>query len=194
MSKRFQLSMNANIQLEIPDTPKPDEMAESTDSSLGRLDKWIKECNANHPRCQRARDLRLAEDRFIPTRLIELTGSDPESGRLRLVETKDWTDQATLRPYLTLSHCWGELKMFCTYPSNEKRYLAAIDMNELPKTFRHVMRLAWRLRISYVWIDSICVIQGEKGDFESEAQSVPPGQKTVSLPIFVSAYRFFAST
>lgn len=152
-------------------------MPTNTVSSLEKLDQWITECHTNHPRCQQARDLRLSEARFIPTRLIELTGSNPESGQLRLVETKTWTSQTPLKPYMTLSHCWGKLKMFCTYPENVQRFLNNINLEELPKTFRHVMRLAWRLGISYVWIDSICVIQGEKGDFGSEAQSVYLGQE-----------------
>lgn len=166
-----------NNQAEISDTPKPDAMPKCTKSSLEQLDKWITECHTNHPRCQQARKLRLDESRFIPTRLIELTGSNPQNGRLRLVETKGWSDRTT---YMTLSHCWGELKMFRTLPENVDKHLDNINLDEMPKTFRHVMRLAWRLEIHYVWIDSICVIQGDKGDFGSEAQLVHPGREKSS--------------
>lgn len=168
------MKASANRRLEVPDIPKPDALTEDTTSSLEQLEKWITECHVNHPRCQRARDLRQSEARFIPTRLIELTGTSPESGRLRLVETKTWSEKSILEPYMTLSHCWGQIEMFCTYPENVEKYLENIDFKELPKTFRHVMRLAWRLEVRYIWIDSICVIQGEKGDFGSEAQLVYP--------------------
>lgn len=160
---------SANSRPELCNTPNPNAMSNDTASSLEQLDRWISECHTNHPRCQRARDLRLSEPTFIPTRLIEIIGPNPESGRLRLVETKDWLPGTPLKPYMTLSHCWGELKMFCTYPEDKAKFLDNIDLKQMPKTFRHVMRLAWRLGISYVWIDSICVIQGDKGDFGSEA-------------------------
>lgn len=150
-------------------------MATNTESGLDQLDKWINECKADHPRCQRARELRKKEEPFIPTRLIELSGPCPETGRLRLIETSDWNDEQKSSPYLTLSHCWGDrtvLEMFCTYPDNIKQFLVNIELAKLPRTFENVMRLAWRLRIRYVWIDSVCVIQGDKGDFKIEAQSV----------------------
>jgi len=145
-------------------------LTENTEASLYQLEKWINECNANHPRCQHARETRMAEEFFIPTRLIELI----EGGRLRLVETSQWSDQQKSSPYLTLSHCWGDPKvftMFCTYPSNVKEFLqVGIELPELPKTFKNVMNLARKLGINYVWIDSICVIQGKFGDFNIEAQ------------------------
>jgi hypothetical protein len=150
-------------------------MATNTESGLDQLDKWINECKADHPGCQRARELRKKEEPFIPTRLIELNGPYPEAGQLRLIETSDWSDEQKSRPYLTLSHCWGDrtvLEMFCTYPDNIEQFLVNIELAKLPKTFENVMRLAWRLRISYVWIDSVCVIQGDKGDFKIEAQLV----------------------
>jgi hypothetical protein len=147
-------------------------MNKNTDASLEQLDKWIDECNTGHPRCGRARLTRMDKERHIPTRLIQLTGTNPESGRLRLVETSQWTNQQKSKPYMTLSHCWGTLKMFCTTPSNVKEHLrVGIKLDSLPRTFNDVMRLAWRLKISYVWIDSICVIQDDNGkDFNIEAQ------------------------
>jgi Heterokaryon incompatibility protein (HET) len=165
-------------------------MAINTESGLDQLDEWIKECKADHPRCQRARELRKNEKPFIPTRLIELIGPSPEGGRLRLIETSEWSDEQYSRPYLTLSHCWGDpemFKMFCTYPDDVKEFLVNIELAKLPKTFENVMRLAWRLGISYVWIDSICVIQGPKGDFNIEAQLVIPGYESVVV-LFLSLY------
>ncbi|QDS71992.1 hypothetical protein FKW77_001655 [Venturia effusa] len=156
----------------IPNLPNPDAMPKNTMSSLEQLDKWLDECHKNHPRCQQTRQLRLSEARFVPTRLIELTGPNEESGRLRLVETKNWSSHTPLEPYMTLSHCWGEtetFKMFKTVPENVGQFLDNIDLDKMPKTFRNVIGLAWRLEIQYVWIDSICVIQGDNGDFGSEA-------------------------
>jgi hypothetical protein len=173
--QRNRLSIKTDFVADIPDAPDPNQMVMNTESGLGQLDEWIKECKENHPRCDRAREQRMTEKPFIPTRLIELIGPGPEDGRLRLIETSEWSDEQSTKPYLTLSHCWGDPKVFSTYPSNVEEFLVSIELAKLPKTFENVMRLAWRLGISYVWIDSICVIQGPKGDFNIEAQLVTFG-------------------
>lgn len=165
-------------------------MVMNTESGLDQLDKWIEECKESHPRCDRAREQRMTEKPFVPTRLIELIGLGPKDGSLRLIETSEWSDEQSSEPYLTLSHCWGDPKvfqMFCTYPSNVEKFLDKIELAKLPKTFENIMRLAWRLRIRYVWIDSICVIQGPEGDFNIEAQLVTFGKKPV-VGIFLSLY------
>jgi hypothetical protein len=178
--------LKADFSADIPGSPDPDQMAINTESGLDQLDEWIKECKTDHPRCQRARELRKNEKPFIPTRLIELIGPGPEGGRLRLIETSEWSDEQSSRPYLTLSHCWGDpkvFKVFCTYPNDVTEFLVNIELAKLPKTFENVMRLAWKLGISYVWIDSICIIQGSKGDFNIEAQLVTSGYESVVVLI-----------
>lgn len=39
----------------------------------------------------------------------------------------------------------------------------------LPLTFQHAVAITRDLGVEYLWIDSICIIQGEDGDFKYEA-------------------------
>jgi len=39
----------------------------------------------------------------------------------------------------------------------------------MPRLFLDVFRLCSRLGIQFVWIDSLCIIQGDDGDFPAEA-------------------------
>ncbi|KAF2419879.1 HET-domain-containing protein, partial [Tothia fuscella] len=74
-------------------------------------------------------------------------------------------------PYVTLSHCWGG-KVFTRLlkkllPSFQKK----LPLNELPRTFRDAIHFTRRLNsdIRYIWIDSLCIVQDDDEDWNSEA-------------------------
>jgi hypothetical protein len=149
------------------------------DSSLyfELLRQWLRECK-RHSKCRRKAD-------FCPTRLIYVGNSDPNM--LKLVE------QAGQVYYIALSHCWGDpttddKEKFCTTPSNLSRRRNAFTFNDLPKTFQDAIQVTRELRIQYLWIDSLCIIQGEEGntDWETEAKLMER--------VFNSAYCTIAAT
>lgn len=45
-----------------------------------------------------------------------------------------------------------------------------IAWDTLPRNFRNAIEVARALGIDYIWIDSLCIVQGEGGDFEAEGQ------------------------
>ncbi|KEY64228.1 hypothetical protein S7711_03513 [Stachybotrys chartarum IBT 7711] len=59
-------------------------------------------------------------------------------------------------------------------------YKQEIDFNKLPATFQHAITITRKIGQQYIWIDSLCIIQGPGGDFDQEA----PKMET----IFSSAY------
>lgn len=73
--------------------------------------------------------------------------------------------------YVTLSHAWGEKPSFITLKENnekdfEKRLpLAQPDFN---KTFIEAMTMAGLLGYTYIWIDSLCIKQDSREDWEQE--------------------------
>ncbi|KAK4442309.1 HET-domain-containing protein, partial [Podospora aff. communis PSN243] len=50
-----------------------------------------------------------------------------------------------------------------------KRQLPA---QRLPKTFQDAIELARKLRIRYIWIDSLCIVQDDAGDWASESKQM----------------------
>lgn len=40
----------------------------------------------------------------------------------------------------------------------------------LPRNFRNAIEVARALDVGYIWIDSLCIVQGEGGDFATEGQ------------------------
>lgn len=73
--------------------------------------------------------------------------------------------------YVTLSHCWGTAPFLRLTRDELRRFQDGIPIDSLPQTFQDVIIIAWRLRIRYIWIDALCIIQqGDNGlDWEREA-------------------------
>lgn len=101
-----------------------------------------------------------------------------QSPILRLVETQHET---VLSPhYIALSHPWGDTTSYEAYVTLRKddsgkerdlhRFKTSITYNDLPKTFRHAVDCTRNLGIRYLWIDSICIVQGNDGDFPEESK------------------------
>lgn len=89
----------------------------------------------------------------------------------RLVETA----QGSSGKYLALSHRWGDLseeQKFCTYDRNIERLKEVIPVNKLPKSFQDAVRVTRALHIRYLWIDSLCIIQDNTEDWDSESKKM----------------------
>lgn len=48
--------------------------------------------------------------------------------------------------------------------------MQGINMDDLPATFGDAVRVTRALGLLYLWIDSLCIIQGPDGDFNQEAR------------------------
>lgn len=116
----------------------------------------------------------------LPTRLIDV-GKEGED-RVRLWETHS----ADSGEYIALSHPWGKGRHFCTYRENIAEHKKGIDVEELPATFRDAVITTRALGLRYLWIDSICIIQGPDGDFNVESKRMES--------VFSSAYCVIAAS
>lgn len=106
-----------------------------------------------------------------------------------LVARRDLDTGHDLR-YIALSHPWGNTLQndhFCTTPGNfQQRLNSGIPFEKLPLTFKNAVQVTRSLNIRYLWIDSLCIIQGDGGDFDKEAKNMET--------IFSSAYCVIAAS
>lgn len=74
--------------------------------------------------------------------------------------------------WVALSHQWGQGDMLRTLPGNKQNHIDGIPFSQLPETFKDAVKVTRALGRSYLWIDSLCIIQGPgpHGDFEQEAK------------------------
>jgi hypothetical protein len=71
--------------------------------------------------------------------------------------------------YVALSHSWGSSPMMVTTSETYRAHLQGIMISELPRTFRDAVIITERLKVRYLWIDSLCIIEGNSADWERES-------------------------
>lgn len=71
--------------------------------------------------------------------------------------------------YLAFSHCWGGSQTFRLLPDNYLSALQAIDFSKMSKNAQDAVSITKALGFSYIWIDSVCIVQGPDGDWATEA-------------------------
>lgn len=99
---------------------------------------------------------------FLPKRLIDVGGS-----RLRLIEKDSITSKADLQ-YCALSYCWGppEHGKFQIKTDNDNigDHYAGLNFDKLPQVVKDAVKTTRRLSIPYLWVDALCILQGDKPD------------------------------
>jgi heterokaryon incompatibility protein (HET) len=127
--------------------------------STARLSKWLRKCNCL-----------VDMGGPLPSRLVDVNEvlKDGLQG-VRLIETTD--DQRGI--YTCLSHCWGTTKIQCC--TTKKSIQTAKDFlpfNSLPKNFQDAINITRKIRIPFIWIDSICIIQDDLRDWEIQSKGM----------------------
>jgi hypothetical protein len=71
--------------------------------------------------------------------------------------------------YAALSHCWGESLGLTTTEKNVREFKRVLEPETLPQTFLDAIELTRKLRIDYLWIDALCIIQDSEEDWRAES-------------------------
>ncbi|KAM7220124.1 Heterokaryon incompatibility protein (HET) domain containing protein [Rhypophila decipiens] len=125
------------------------------------ISQWISECSANHSLCQ------LPSNISPPTRLIHILG--PEEVHLVVSSQLTASERASAARYATVSHCWGSGRFLKLKSNNLDEFKRSIPFNRLIKKFQETIALCHSLKIEYVWIDTLCIIQEDFADWAREA-------------------------
>ncbi|KAF2471655.1 HET-domain-containing protein, partial [Lindgomyces ingoldianus] len=74
--------------------------------------------------------------------------------------------------YVALSHCWGPLvpgsRLLRTTSVNIESMRREIPLESMPQNFQDAVTVTRMLGLHYLWIDSLCIIQDSKEDWEKE--------------------------
>jgi hypothetical protein len=97
----------------------------------------------------------------LPTRVLDVASNRDIVFLCESTRQKD--------KYIALSHTWGTTHRLTLTTSNLAALKDGVLLSQLPKTFRDAAEIARQLKISYVWIDSLCIIQDDPTDWEVEA-------------------------
>ncbi|KAL6866438.1 hypothetical protein ACO1O0_002549 [Amphichorda felina] len=132
---------------------------------------WLKECRESHPNCS------LGQTPELPTRVIDIGPLDgSETPRVFLSE-------GMRAEYVTLSHCWGGKISPLLTGDTLSSFQVALPYSTLPANFKDAIRITRELGCRYVWIDSLCIIQDSKGDWQQESKKMAPYYSNSTLTI-----------
>ncbi|KAH7035531.1 heterokaryon incompatibility protein-domain-containing protein [Microdochium trichocladiopsis] len=84
----------------------------------------------------------------------------------------DAADLASTSRYAALSYCWGGAQFLKTTKENINQHKQGIALGSLPSLFQDVITVTCNLDIRYLWIDSLCIIQDSKRDWEVESSKM----------------------
>ncbi|KAG5829698.1 hypothetical protein H9Q74_000217 [Fusarium xylarioides] len=173
--------------------------------------RWLQVCDESHDACRRVsrakrtapphisanemdsvesmvcRDIQSRKATQLPTRLLDVGTADIPKIRLRSTQSEGTPVEVE---YVALSHPWGEATVlnphFCTTTSNVMAHSKEIKFEALPNTFKDAVYATRALGVQYLWIDSLCIIQGPGGDFNTESSRMEQ--------VFSSAYCVIAAS
>ncbi|KAK4223937.1 heterokaryon incompatibility protein-domain-containing protein [Podospora fimiseda] len=151
------------------------------ESCLSFLHHHLQQCHSSHDLCQ-PKPPRDASPRIQPARFLFIdTHAKPPV--VRLVDGGEVTG-----PYTALSHCWGNKTgiVETTTQTLERHYTQGIALTSLPKSFLDATNISLGLGIYYIWIDSICIIQDDRIDWEQESVKMAAVYLGAYLTIAVS--------
>ncbi|PVH71588.1 hypothetical protein DL98DRAFT_539937 [Cadophora sp. DSE1049] len=115
------------------------EAGGTTNSSTawGTIAKWLDHCTHKHDSCAQTND---QSGDWYPTRLLDLGAQDDDTSIVRMIET---AQERPKGPYVTLSHCWGQIWSLRLTKENRADFLVGVPA--LPKTFEEAVLASRKL-------------------------------------------------
>ncbi|KAK2772264.1 heterokaryon incompatibility protein [Colletotrichum kahawae] len=124
-------------------------------TSLAR--SHFEECRKSHRLCA------VQRSKAMPTRVIAV-GDKNRSPKLLLTNGLE-------KPYLALSYCWGPSQTtFKLTRDTLSKMLNGIEEKKMTKTHQEAIHFTRTLGLEYIWIDALCIIQGDERDWEFESK------------------------
>lgn len=103
----------------------------------------------------------------LKSRVLDIGDLSINSDQVKLVEPDNQCGR-----YASLSHCWGSSRHFLTTRDTMEELKCGIKISELPQTFQDAIFIAREVGLRYIWIDSLCICQDDKEDWEREAANM----------------------
>ncbi|PMD47672.1 HET-domain-containing protein, partial [Hyaloscypha variabilis F] len=125
---------------------------------------WANSCLKSHELC-RNHWKHSSSQRQLPTRLLDV-GETRHEPYIRLQATNNIPSDT---PYLTLSHCWGSKRLISLTTETMSNFEKAIQISDLPSTFRDAVDFVRSCGLRYLWIDSLCIVQNSPDDWGKES-------------------------
>jgi hypothetical protein len=130
-------------------------------------------------RLQECKCLQSQREPCLPSRVLDLGTSDSASAHsVNLIEMN-----GRMGRYVCLSYCWGKCTSLTTTKENYSQHLAGIQISSMARTHREAIDFTRRLGVRYLWIDALCIVQGDDIDWQSEASKMHDYYRNAELTL-----------
>jgi hypothetical protein len=127
---------------------------------LRRLKEWLGLCDDRTSVGRREGDVHNechTEDCLtIPAkRVLDLT----DAATIRIIDTINIEGR-----YIALSYCWGSTQrhpLMTTHATLED-HLFGVALSSLPQSFHNATTVSRYLRVQYIWLDCLCIVQDDR--------------------------------
>lgn len=146
----------------------------ASEEAYTQIRSWYDTCRGCHDICN--------ERSFGkgPNRLLFIDPKSPDIGNaVRLVKCEEGVPPS----YVALSHCWGASNHLQTTFDNLDEHTAGIEVGSLSRTFRDAIAICQQLGESYLWIDSLCIVQDDHEGKAAEIERMQSIYEGASLTI-----------
>lgn len=115
---------------------------------------------------------------ILPTRVIDVEDENlPEQVKLHI------SAEGETASYTALSYCWGGDQRIKTTKDSLTSRIAGLELRSLPQTIQDAAIITRGLKIRYLWIDVLCIIQDDEKDKKTEIENMGRTYKSASLTI-----------
>lgn len=134
-----------------------------SEQAFSVINSWMDSCiNDHHLQCADA-----SQPPLLPTRVIDVSPVGLDVGLVCLRDNQNKVDRAAR--YVALSHCWGKCIPFATTTENLEGRKREVRIEDMSRVFQEAVFITRRLGIRYLWIDTLCIVQNDRHDWEVEA-------------------------
>lgn len=122
----------------------------SSPAAMQIIETWLDECISKH-------NCPTPGNPPLPTYLVDVGTKD--SHEVHLTRTKSGMDY----PFVALSYVWGVPQQKTELRKHTiGDMLVKVSEKEIPQTILDAMEITRRLKIRYLWVDSLCIVQDDK--------------------------------
>lgn len=122
----------------------------SSAAAFASASEWLSYCVKHDKAC-------TPPDDWWPMRLIDVNLGNQDEHPFLVKPTEPVT-------YACLSYCWGSDTggVLLTTETNIDAHFSAIPFNSMPKTIQDAVTVCRGLKVPYLWVDSLCIQQGNR--------------------------------
>jgi hypothetical protein len=161
--------------------------SENRDKRFSLMKSWLESCVHDHLGCRTSVSGDVIDDFAspLPTRVLRISSNRSPY----LYETT--TDEKG--SYAALSYCWGSndnaAPPLMTTRENIESFRKSINLIDIPQTIQDAIAVAIALGFKYLWVDSFCIIQRDRKDWEKAAGRMAQVYQNATLTIAVLVAR-----